>query len=82
MMIVSIIGNSECDDNREDCQYFVENDCYIDDIQENCKKSCGLCPGMRPESSVECYNEYSDCESKYVDQCFNQNIKKDLTFIN
>merc|ERR1712168_956706 len=54
-------NETACEDKWAHCEDLVENMCYDEETAENCRESCGLCPGMTPAASVTCYDYFSNC---------------------
>jgi len=65
-----------CDDKWSNCPDLAQKSCYKSWVADDCKKSCGLCPGMTPAASNTCYDTYGNCAelaetncNKYADAC-------------
>jgi len=58
-----------CEDKWSNCPDLAQASCYKASIANDCKKSCGLCPGMTPAASVTCYDTYGNCPSLAETNC-------------
>merc|ERR1712198_766830 len=65
-----------CEDKWSNCPELAQKSCYKTWVADDCKKSCGLCPGLTPAASNTCYDTYGNCAdlaktncNKYADAC-------------
>merc|ERR1712098_306773 len=61
-----------CMDKWSKCPALAEMYCYQKRVGKNCRKSCGLCPGMTPASSNTCFDESPDCPALAKEKCFEE----------
>merc|ERR1712243_543050 len=58
-----------CFDKLDNCPALAEGKCYLEIVGQDCRKSCGLCPGMTPASSNTCFDEWDDCPALAEKDC-------------
>merc|ERR1711937_501014 len=63
-----------CYDVLPNCTALAEKYCYKERVGENCRKSCGLCPGMTPASSYTCFDKYPNCPALAKEKCYQERV--------
>jgi len=81
LMIKLGFADATCKDmlsNSNACTDWVASgQCYRDDVKRACQRSCGLCPGMTPDSSNTCFDQDEDhCPRLARTDCYKAHMKK------
>merc|ERR1711962_637704 len=66
-----------CFDEWDDCTYnYIEKYCFLERVAQNCRKSCGLCPGMTPANSFTCFDKWGNCRDNVEEYCYKKSVRQ------
>merc|ERR1711962_1173894 len=58
-----------CFDKWYYCPDYAKEKCGREWMSQDCRKSCGLCPGMTPASCNTCWDKWDDCPDLAKEKC-------------
>ena len=59
-----------CEDKWFNCPSLAASSCYKEAIARDCRRSCGLCPGLTPAASNTCYDKFGNCPDLAQTNCY------------